>query len=696
MPKIPFPLKRIIPLGLALLLLSSACQPDVELARWELDALAPLLETRLDFADLQVDTTLQADGEGQLYLVYRNKLAEIKPGEVAPPFNQIFTNSVKIETIELGRRVIREQITLGQVATQAGIIGQLILASHGTSQVIPSLTGLGGSSFTVDATEFFQSMTLRDGWLVLRMENGFPIDLSNVQYEIANQGGGAPLLSNSLALFPAGAVQFDSVRLQNNTLITGQLVANLVSLDSPGSYGNTVPVDTNDFIDLRVTIDKLDPVAATAIFPAQDLVQDTATANLMAPSAQLTAVHVRSGKLFMDATSTIEDEISLTYSVPSASQGGNSLSFVEKIPPAPVGGTSSRFVEVPVNGYDIDLTGLPGASNVFNEFYAVFLARVDSSGRLISLSLEDSVYIQTGIEELEADRGYGFLGYDSTYTEEEAPAETLSFIRSGSLSLAEAELRLELENYVGTEMQLQLSDLEAFRGSENQKLSWDQLNQNLLVPRATEIQPGQKPRPGRAVFALNESNSNVAELLSLRPDSFRAAMHSYLNRNVSPGDLSQFLYVDYGVEAYLDAEIPLHLRAEALEVGDTLSFDYAEFDPDGRVEKGRFKALATNFYPFAARLRIILLNEDQNPLDTLWSTTPLKSATVNAEGRASAPVSSEVFLPLDRAAVIRLGFTEYLQVSLFFDTPSGDDPVRFYSDNYLDLQLIGDFTLRNR
>ncbi len=672
-----------------------ACRPDVDVATWNVDTLVPIAKARININDLVADSTVKVDPEGLVSVVFRNKIASLKPGEIAPPFNEVFKNTANIKSIDLGSRTISEQVTLAQMAANAGILGQLILSNHGNNQIIPPLTGLGPNSFNVDATQFFQSMTLRDGWMVLRMENGLPIELQNVQYEIGNSGS-TPILQNTILSLSPNGVHYDSVRLQNNVTITGQLVATLISLDSPGSNGNPVLIDTTDAIDLLFTIDKLDPVSATAVFPAQNLVEDTATASIEPPSALLTKVHVQEGQIFMDATSTIDDAINLQYKIPGAIKNGVPLAFTEVIPAAPLGGSSQRRIEVPVLNYDIDLTGVPGSTNVFNEFYTVFVTRVDSSGRLINLSLTDSVYIETGIDELIANRGYGFLGYDSIKTTETTAINEFSNLQGGTLSLEAASLQLEIDNYIGANMDLRLLSAEAQSENTKEQLVWDDLGEVLTLGRATENTPGTRPQPQRTVFNLNQNNSNVNELLSLGPETFKVDLEAYMNNGVTAPDLTQFLYTEYGIDAFLNAEIPLNLSLENVSISDTQDFRYIDFDPKARLEGGSFKILAENFYPFAAEIDILLLNEQGQVLDTLQSMETLQAAKVDENGRAYEATESELEFPLDQAKIVRLKITTDLVFRVSFNTPPQAQAVKFYSDNYLDIQLVGHLSINTK
>lgn len=672
-----------------LAILSVACRPDLPQAHWEVDALVPLLKTRIDLEDLDLDTNLVTGSDSALSIVFRNKIAHLTPGPIAAPFDQVFFNTVKLNNINLGKRIIREEITLGQIAQQSGTTGALIIASHGTNQVIPPLSGLGPNSFVVDATQYFQSMTLRDGWLVLRLENGFPIDLTNLQYGIFNQGGGAAILQNTIGTLATGQVHYDSVRLNNNITISGKLQATLFNMDSPGSKGQPVPIDTSDAIELNLTIDKLDPISATAIFPEQSLAEDTSFANIVAPSALLNQVHVAEGSLYLKATSTIDDVIKLDYQVPSASRGAQTLGFLESIPPAPPGGTSSKTTSVPVFDYNIDLTGLPGSASVHNTFYTVFNARVDSSGNLIHLSLQDSVFIETGIDSMIADRGYGFLGYDTIANSTTSAVEALDQLQGGQLRLNDLNLDLEIENYIGAELHVRLNKARAKGAYGGQDLRWDGMGQLFALPKAQERQPGQLPRPGRLTVNLNKVNSNVAELLSLRPDSLVSDFEAFLNVGASPNDFSQFLYTAYGLEAYLSSTLKLNLALQNIALRDTARFKLADSDPEKNLRGGILRLIAKNHYPFSVKVDLIFLNQEKQVLDTLFSHQEIKAGLVGADGRVFAETESKVEIPVSRNQVPTLRKARYVVLVNRFSTPDFPSAVQLFSTDYLDLSLVG-------
>lgn len=673
----------------------ASCRPDLEPADWEVDALTPILKSRLDLRDItDLDSSLQSDGDGLLQLVFSEKLASLKPGEIAPPFNEEFENTAKLQNIALGTRVIENQISLGAVALQMGLQGALLVAANGTQQVIPPISGVGPSTFNIDATEFFQSMTLRDGWLVLEVSNNFPIELTNLQYSIQNVNAGSYLLQNTIASLPSGTTHYDSIRLTNNFLIEGNLEATLINLDSPGSNGNSVLVDTSDAIDLKVTLDKLDPVSATAVFPAQDLFNETAEAFIYPPSALLTSVHVAEGEIYMDAYSTINDSINLSYVLPEAvNPNGDILQFLRVIPAAPNGQVVNEYVTIPVQDYDLQLQGMPGSSNIHNTFYTTFIGSIDSTGRIINLSLQDSVFVKTGIKDLIADRGYGFLGYDTIYGDDTVAIQSFRDLVEGNIELDDVQLSLEIENYIGAPFGFKIQNLISKFEDEQQALSWNQLGFEFSIPRAQETSPGAKPNPGRLNINLDKNTSNIQDLLELFPNTLDYDVEAYMNAGEANNDFSQFLYTDYGIEANLNATVPMHVALDSLSLRDTSTFSYIDIDPDWRMKGGDLILKANNNFPFECRVDIILMDNGQVVMDTLKSSEWLAAAPVDNDQRSIGSKESILKFAIKGDKLWALQNTGYMVFKTTFRTEPQSGLVKIYSDNYLDLQLIADFRL---
>lgn len=684
---------RLLFFFLSVTLLS--CKPEPKTANWDVGVLAPVLSSRIDIQDIIEDSLLTTNSDNQLSLVYRNRIAQLNFDRVSEGFNKAFENTVKLQTIDLGTRVVNNTLTLGRLAGSAGIAGAIIIINNGNTSVIPAFTGIGPETFDLDASDFFESMTLTDGWLVIEIDNGLPIELTNVQYLMQNLSGGPPIISKTIASIPAGALYSDSVQLNNNITIEGEINAVLQNMDTPGSNGNAVLIDTSDAIQIKVTIKDLVPSSATAIFPDQVLLQDTTDTEIEDFDGQLTSMHVGRGKMFLDAKSTIEDEIIFVYSIPSAVENGVALIFTEKVPPAPVGGFSTSYAEKDITGYDVDLTGQPGALNVFNTFYTITDGRIDSSGNLINLSLTDSVFLNTGIIDLVAARGYGYLGLDTIMTIEDSEIDLFDGLEVDAIDFDEVKLSIEIYNYIGAPINAVVNSIQSTQNLVNPKLlTWNELNQTLTIPAATELTPGLKPDPGYLKLDLDKANSNIDEVLETQPDLISSNLNAFLNQSLAGPDYNQFIYLDYGIDAYISAEIPLYLSATNLLFSDTSEFSYSNLDPSNRLISGDLIINGDNNFPFDINLLIVLLDSSKTPIDSISSSEFVKSGIINTNGTVVNKVKSHVRYSLDSEAIENLKNTEFMVFRASFSTSNSPEKVRFYADSFLDIILSADLNLR--
>ena len=93
-----------------------ACRPDRDPAQWDVDALTPILNSRLDINDMVEDSLLQSSSDGLIHIVYRHKLADFKFERINESFNKDFFNTVKLQNINLGTRVVQNSISMGKLA----------------------------------------------------------------------------------------------------------------------------------------------------------------------------------------------------------------------------------------------------------------------------------------------------------------------------------------------------------------------------------------------------------------------------------------------------------------------------------------------------------------------------------------------------------------------------------------------------
>lgn len=671
-----------------------SCRPDPRLPAWDVEALTPLANSRLDIKDIFTDSSLTVNGDGSLSLVFTSELAELKPDEVISPLSAAFSNTLTLQNIDLGSPSFNDFISLGELSKGGSPAGQFIIANHGNTAVAPAFLNVGPKSFNVNASYIFQDITLVQGSADVVFQNELPVALTDIDFRLENQASGTVIFQDMIDTIPPMQTISRNFDLSGQT-IEGNMKAILQNFSSPGSGTDTVFIDTSDRITVTVTLKDLRPSSATAIFPDQDLARDTNYSDpIPAGNALLTSIVVDKGSIYLDATSTIDDILKLDYQIPSATSSGLPLLLNQQIPAAPPGGSSSAYQEVDITGYNLDLTGQPGDVGIYNQFYTILNARIDSSGRLINLSTNDSVLLETGVNELTARRGYGYLGMDTLAVEETSSIEIFEFLESGSFDLEEAILGFSVENYIGAPLEMKLNDMLAESAQAQKTLVWDQLGQFISVPAAGLADP--VPVPGYLQVNLNTGNSNFDELIELQPNQITTDLEAIINGATAAPVFNQFIYSNYGVRPSLFLEIPLHLSLSDIVFTDTSEFNYEAFDPRKQVQDGTLKVLADNYFPIQADLVLIMLDENDMIIDSLTSADQIEAPVIAANGKPAEVKRSVAEYPLDQMRLGQLYNTRRMLIRVTINTPASPEKVRFFEDNYMDLTLTGDLRIRTR
>lgn len=666
----------------------SGCKHDLEKPGWSVDILAPILKAELSINNLVADTLINTGSDSLVSLVLEEELINYTLSDIIPPFESKIESSVKLNTIELGDTEISESISLGEVAKNAGTIGLVIIANNGNNANIPPINDLPPSSYDIDANEFFESLTLAEGFLDLSIENGFPIPITDLIYRLKNSIDGEVIVQDTVPLIESGTSFNKSYDLANKT-IEGTIEATLITFSSPGSGGTPVMIDTSDLITIDMDIRDMVLFEATAIFPEQNLVNDTTDIEF-APDSDfaLTEMTVRSGQLNVQGISTIADSVSFYYKIPNVTKNGQVFEVNATVPPAPEGGSSFYNEVFDMEGYTIDLRGRNGDSS--NLFYDIFIANIDSSGNLVNLSLEDSVFLSTSLVQLVPENGFGNLGTDIfSIGPDSIELSVFKSIPSGSINFQEADISIEIENGFGAAADIEIGE---FTGSNSDgssiALNGDVVNEtfNLLPATLNSNPPLVSPYQGN--WLLDQNNSNIVDIINIQPEKITYALDIFLNPGSNP-NTDNFIYYDYGLNINLNLSIPLHFIASNLILRDTSAIGNQSGNTFDNLEQGTFKLIVKNGFPLTTELSLIFLDEMFSPIDSVVAFSDILAGIIGSNGKVEQPTTSVIEFFFDRDKIATIQNAKHLVYRANFNTV-GIDPVKIYSSYAIGIQLVGD------
>src|SRR5690242_9548556 len=128
-------LRIIIPL----LLLLSGCKLK-QAHEWDVNMLTPIGRGEVSLQNMVNGAQIKADTTSALDFVYVQNLKALGLGDFLKVPDTTVEKTVSLKQISLGQRTMEDNITLGQVARNAGFTGQIILYNQGKEMAIPALS----------------------------------------------------------------------------------------------------------------------------------------------------------------------------------------------------------------------------------------------------------------------------------------------------------------------------------------------------------------------------------------------------------------------------------------------------------------------------------------------------------------------------------------------------------------------------
>lgn len=658
---------------------------------FETELLAPLVKTKLNLNQIINDEEYEADSSGLVHLIYRTKLYDLAIDSFFEFNDTSLRETFRIDSLSLYSTTVEYPLTLGTLARNAGPIGQLLLLFHGFNQTIPAIPSISAAPIDISADTIFTTMTLEHGTMELALKNGLPIDVEDIMFELRNKQNNELVISGSFPLVPAGGTVSESFDLAGKT-VEGQLVAQLQNLSSPGSKGQPVLIDTNNFILASLKVYNLHPSMATAIWPKQNLINDAYYFALEGLPVELKESRIASGTSRIRLSSTLEDSVRFVYKLLTATLNGVPFERHLVLPPAPKGGSSQYTEAASLKGYHFDFSG--DMNDSFNVSFNQVVASIDSTGIMKSFSKQDSIFIELSFENLKPEYARGYLNDTTLGTgRTEERIELFERINSGNLELDNAKLGLHVDNKVGVDFTLYVNEITSLNNRTGKfvSLNSNSINSGIVIPRAKDA-GGQLPIvPGIVDVILDAGNSNITEFISNLPDRMNYDIEMRVNPMGNTSLWNDFIYDQNFLQLDLDLDIPVHISARGLMLSDTVAFSLSGTEYD-EIQEGVLHAFFKNDFPFETALQIYLLSENGSVSDSLFTGQRLIAAAQSTPGEIfTKSVETRIDIPVDRSKIDRLLKAKSLAVHAVFDTKPEGELVKIYDQYYLEFQLTADF-----
>ena len=661
------------------LIIFSSCQHDLEKPSWEIDVTSPLIHTKIDINNILIDSNISIGNkpDSSIILIYNYPISKIELEEELRIEEQFYYKS-KLDSLNLVDVSTSYKMTLNELFASQGWP-----CLNGLTIPIPPINNIAGDTVSVNANEYFETMDLISGIIEVKIYNGLPFDITDVNLILRNVVNNNIIISTTFPIIPSYTTESNTIQI-SNMLIDANMIAEIQNINIPGTGLDSVVINCADSLVATLIVKDLVASEATAYWPEQDIFTSFSEQFFNIQPAELTEFKIKSGWMNINATSTLEDTMTLEYNIPSFTNNNIPFASSLSLNPATNGNLSilSRYFDL--SNHILDLTGEKNRKNgdTINTIYTELTGKIDSTGELVTLNLEDSITSTLSLNII-PEYFKGFLGTDTiNFGPEEETVDFFSSITSGSFTLNNSTLKLNINNYIGAEVEVIINEITAINSENNitKTLQGKIVNSNIFIDNATES--NNIIIPNNSDITIDDKSSNLKELIEIMPDKFIASVTIITNPNGNKKE--GFLYYDQTVDLNITYELPLSFISDELTLSNT-----SEINFDNNIEDGNFKLIIQNYFPIEANIKLYLIDKGGFIFDSLLTQETVKAGIINNNGIVTSP--TETIINIYRENINNFNNAKNIMTVVSFTTLPSQNKIKIYDDYKLELTIVGDF-----
>ncbi len=589
--------KWLIPL---LGLMAAGCSRKT--ARWDNNVALPLFETHLTLNDVDQRFLVNTASDTGYNLIYDNLVYSGRSLKVTAPDTSINT-AFTLRRLKLSDRSISQRITLGQINPLFNLLnGQTVdVAAQDQSNLSP---------VDIDASAFFETATLDSGFLDITISNELPVNVKLVVFELQNASDGSFVASDSFLNIPQGGFAKKSINLRNKT-VRKNLKGVIRRLITDASNG-PVLIDAKKGVEVILTVRNLRPRDAIAAFPNQTVIDQDQGLVLDMGGPQVKFFKVKSGYLKLMVESTIQENMTMNLEIPSASINGVSLKRTVKLPGAKPGGREIQEETVDMTGYILDFRGVnPTVKDTVNTFHQILRVTLDSSGRKLQVTLNDSLRIYYALTDLLPEYATGYMGQTLNKNAGRAPFALFKGA-DGNIGFKSFTASVLVKNSVGAEGRVKVNKLECENIFSKNKvlLTATPLSGNIIIPPSPFVYGSASEKK----VVLDAGNSNIKAFVENLPQWIDYDLDIETNPNGNVSNWKDFVFDNSSVDVYLRLEAPVSFTVGGLNLRDTQALEIESLPKIQRVKSATLILDIENDYPIEAGVEITMLDMAYQPL----------------------------------------------------------------------------------
>jgi hypothetical protein len=566
------------------------------------------------------------------------------------------TASFNLKKLKLSDQTIVQQITLGQ-------INPVFKLLNGQTAEIPEQNQGNLAPVDIDASAFFETATLDSGFLDISIANNLPVNVKLVVFELTNAGDNSQVAYDSFSNIPMNGSVTKRIDLKDKT-VTKQLKGSIKRLTTEASNG-TVLIDANKGVDLKLTVSQLRPRYAIAAFPSQNVIEQDEGLTVFMGGAEVKYFKAKAGNLKIHLVSTIQEDMTMYFEIPSATKNGVVLSSVVKLPAAKPGGSSTRDEYFDLTNYLIDFRGKnPNVKDTVNTFHQILIVRLDSSGRKVAIGLKDSIRLDYRMESLIPDYAIGYMGQSLTQTgDQKAPFDLFKGL-NGDFKFKDFKVSLVVRNGIGADGRVKVNSLKGENVFTKNALALNAtpLNNDILITSPPFVRDAYT----ESEIVLDAGNSNIKQFMENLPQMLDYNIDMEVNPNGNVSLYKDFVFDNSRVDIFLKVEAPASFSMGEFTLRDTQGIDLKTMGDVSRIKSAKMDVRIRNTFPLGAKLQMNLLDDQLNYIESLDIDPQdqiIEACEVDAKGYPLDAVETVFTLGLGKDKMAALKSAKFIAIT---------------------------------
>lgn len=399
---------------------------------------------------------------------------------------------------------------------------------------------------------------------------------------------------------------------------------------------------------------------------------------------ELNKAIVKKGNLKIEYVNSYAQPLTFNYLINSATLWGNQLSINQV-----VGGNSTLVKMYPLDGYNINLTGLSG--NKINTLVQTYTISTDASGLPDTLRSGQGLVIKLSFVDIVPEYIQGYFGtQDLSFGPDSSSFAGLANFNPNNLILTKSAINFRIINEFGIEMSSSINTMKSIKTSPFNEVNLNSGNllQSINVSRAGKTNNSSNPVfPWIKQININSTNSNLNAFLQNLPNYLGYSVNAKLNPLGNISGANDFAYYGRGLKVIADVDIPLALSANYFSLVNYSKVDLTNLKEINNVNSGEIFLQARNNYPFKAQIQGYMLNDQNQIIDSLFipGQNIIESGITDVNNNVINYLDSRLTATFNKDKLINLTMCKQIKFISYLYLPNQPTPIKINENNYLDL-----------